>query len=127
MTDKMIEDVKRSRGRPRNLKNRTALLDAGKKLLLEKGLSVSVDAIVAKADVSKATFYNYFADKEAFIEAVLSTESDRTITDSQLLASSSKPLREALVEFGVRYLNFANEYQLIKWDRLIASASDIYP
>jgi TetR/AcrR family transcriptional repressor of mexJK operon len=32
-----------------------------------------------------------------------------------------------LTEFGVRLLDFANEYQLIKWDRLIASASDIYP
>jgi TetR/AcrR family transcriptional repressor of mexJK operon len=123
----MTDHIKRGRGRPRNLENRSALLAAGKALLLDHGFGVKVDTIAAKAGVAKATFYNYFADKEAFVEAVLLNESDRTITDEQFDAASEKPLREALTEFGVRYLAFANERQLIKWDRLIASTNDVYP
>src|SRR6478672_10856841 len=104
----MTDPIKKGRGRPRNLENRNALLAAGKTLLLNQGFRVKVDTIVAKAGVAKATFYNYFADKEAFVEAVLLNESDRTITDEQFEAASKKPLREALTEFGMRYLEFAN-------------------
>lgn len=123
----MTDQNKRGRGRPRNLENRSALMAAGRTLLLEQGFGVKVETIAVKAGVAKATFYNYFEDKEAFVEAVLLSESDKTITDEQYDQAATKPLREALHEFGLRYLRFANERQLIKWDRLIASTNDIYP
>jgi len=123
----METPVKRGRGRPRKLESRAALLQAGRALLLEHGFGVRVDTIAVKAGVAKATFYSYFQDKEAFVEAVLLNESDKTITDAQFDAAATKPVREALTEFGVRYLSFANERQLIRWDRLIASTNDVYP
>lgn len=122
-----MNDVKRGRGRPRKLEASDALLDAGRELLLSHGIRVTVDAIVAKARIAKTTFYTYFADKEAFIEAVMLRESARTISDEEYLASRDEDLRTVLIRFGIRYLTFANEMRLTAWDRLIASANDIYP
>jgi TetR/AcrR family transcriptional regulator, mexJK operon transcriptional repressor len=95
--------------------------------LLTHGIRVTVDAVVARARVAKTTFYTYFADKEAFIEAVMLRESARTISDEEFLASHTGDLRDVLTRFGMRYLAFANEVRLPAWDRLIASANDIYP
>jgi TetR/AcrR family transcriptional repressor of mexJK operon len=122
-----MTEPKRSRGRPKKLEAADALLGAGRDLLLTYGMRVTVDAIVAKAGVAKTTFYTYFADKEAFIEAVLLRESARTISDEQYRASLDGDLRAALVMFGSQYLAFANEVRLSAWDRLIASANDAYP
>lgn len=122
-----MTEPKRSRGRPRKLEAVDALLDAGREALLAHGMRVTVDAIVARAGVAKTTFYTYFADKEAFIEAVLLRESARTISDQQYRESLDGDLRETLVRFGSQYLAFANEVRLSAWDRLIASANDIYP
>ncbi|MFZ4875007.1 TetR/AcrR family transcriptional regulator [Janthinobacterium sp. Mn2066] len=122
-----MSEVKRGRGRPRKLECQETLLEVGKNLLLTHGLRVSVDAIVAKAEVAKTTFYTYFADKEAFIEAVLLRESAHTISDDDFSSAATTDLREVLLAFGTRYLRFANQRHLLGWDRLIASAYDIYP
>lgn len=122
-----MTEVRRNRGRPRKLEASEALMDAGRDLLLTHGIRMTVDAVVLKAKVAKSTFYTYFADKEAFIEAVMRRESARTISDEEYLASQNGDLREVLIKFGIRYLTFANEVRLTAWDRLISSASDIYP
>lgn len=117
----------RARGRPKKLDSADLLLDAGCVLLLSHGARVTVDAIAAKAGVAKTTFYTYFRDKETFIEAVMLRESARTISDSEFAAAEKAPLHDVLQAFGERYLRFANENRLLQWDRLIASANDIYP
>ncbi|WP_165390990.1 TetR/AcrR family transcriptional regulator [Pseudoduganella lutea] len=122
-----MTEPRRGRGRPRKLEAADALLDAGRDLLLTHGMRVTVDAIVARAGVAKTTFYTYFADKEAFIEAVMLRESARTISDQQFRDALDGEVRETLVRFGSQYLAFANEVRLSAWDRLIASANDIYP
>jgi TetR/AcrR family transcriptional repressor of mexJK operon len=119
--------AKRGRGRPRKLDAVDALLNAGRELLLAHGLRVTVDMIAARAQVAKTTFYTYFKDKEAFVEAVMLRESARTISDEEFVAAQEGELRDNLVRFGVQYLTFANELRLAAWDRLIASANDIYP
>jgi AcrR family transcriptional regulator len=53
------------RGRPRSEKARGAILDASAELLLERGLAaVSMDAVAARAEVSKATIYRWWPTKE---------------------------------------------------------------
>jgi AcrR family transcriptional regulator len=53
------------RGRPRSEKAHTAILDAAADLLLDKGLAaVSMDAVAARAGVSKATIYRWWPTKE---------------------------------------------------------------
>lgn len=55
----------------RRARTRAALLDAGRALYALRGLeAVSVDEIVAAADVAKGSFYNHFRDKDGFARAI---------------------------------------------------------
>lgn len=59
----------------RKLATRQALLGATQALLAKRSLdALSVDEIVARADVARGTFYNYFADKDA-LERELASQS----------------------------------------------------
>jgi AcrR family transcriptional regulator len=63
------------RGRPRSEKARSAILEAAAELLLERGLSaVSMDAVAARAGVSKATIYRWWPTKETLALDALYTE-----------------------------------------------------
>jgi AcrR family transcriptional regulator len=54
------------RGRPRSEKAQNAVLEAATDLLLDQGLAaVSMDAIAARAGVSKATIYRWWPTKES--------------------------------------------------------------
>jgi AcrR family transcriptional regulator len=55
----------------RRARTRAALLEAGRALYALRGLeAVSVDEIVAAADVAKGSFYNHFRDKDGFAREV---------------------------------------------------------
>ncbi len=77
MTTRPAPAPARSRPRParrpdrRRERTRSALLEAGRALLAERGVdALSVDEIVAAADVAKGSFYNHFADKEGFAREI---------------------------------------------------------
>jgi AcrR family transcriptional regulator len=54
------------RGRPRSDKAHIAILESAAELLLEQGLTaVSMDAVAARAGVSKATIYRWWPTKES--------------------------------------------------------------
>lgn len=55
----------------RRKRTRSALLHAGRALLAHRDVdSLSVDEIVAAADVAKGSFYNHFPDKEVFAREI---------------------------------------------------------
>jgi len=55
----------------RRARTRAALLKAGRTLLAQREVgSLSVDEIVAAADVAKGSFYNHFADKDVFAREI---------------------------------------------------------
>ena len=63
------------RGRPRSAKAHAAILKAAASLLLEHGLdAVSMDAVAARAGVSKATIYRWWPTKETLALDALYTE-----------------------------------------------------
>ncbi len=56
---------------PKGRRTREALLEAGAAVAEESGLAgLSVAAVTARAGVAKGTFYVYFGDREAFIDAL---------------------------------------------------------
>lgn len=56
---------------PRAARTREALLAAGFDLLAERPIdAIAIDAVVARAGVAKGSFFNHFADKQAFAEAI---------------------------------------------------------
>jgi AcrR family transcriptional regulator len=69
----MATDVSRGPGRPRSATARATILDATLALLGEVGLdAVSMDAVAARARVSKATIYRRWPSREAMLaDAVL--------------------------------------------------------
>lgn len=63
-----------------------ALLDAAAALFVEKGVpSTSIDDIVVRAGVAKGTFYHYFQDRAAMLEA-LRRRYSHTFADAAQLA-----------------------------------------
>ncbi|MBS0474215.1 MAG: TetR/AcrR family transcriptional regulator [Proteobacteria bacterium] len=56
---------------PRAQRTRAALLDAGLDLLADRPIdAVAIDEVVARAGVAKGSFFNHFADKQAFADAI---------------------------------------------------------
>ena len=56
---------------PRAARTRAALVSAGFDLLAEKPIdAIPIDEVVVKAGVAKGSFFNHFADKQAFAEAI---------------------------------------------------------
>jgi len=55
----------------RRIRTRAALLAAGRTLLAVRDIDgISVDEIVAAADVAKGSFYNHFSDKDGFAREI---------------------------------------------------------
>lgn len=123
----MMNENKRQKGRPKDPLKEQAILQAARRLFLEKGLNVTTAEIARIAGVAKATLYANFADKETLIEAVLRQESDLTISDKEFSQRHSLPLQEVLTAFGSRFVRFINQKELTGWDRLIASAAIRHP
>ncbi|MFI6341288.1 TetR/AcrR family transcriptional regulator [Streptomyces sp. NPDC050535] len=70
---------------------RTAILAAARELFVRQGVDrVSMDAIAARAEVSKRTMYDYFGDKRRLFLAILSAASE------SLLATMRRALDEHL-------------------------------
>ncbi len=56
---------------------RQAVLDAARDLFVTQGVDrVSMDTVAAEAQVSKATVYGYFGDKERLFRAILADASE---------------------------------------------------
>lgn len=92
---------------------RAAILAAARELFLANGFDrSSVDAVAARAGVSKRTVYDYFGDKQTLLQAVVDTvgESlvatirrilDDTLTDVADLTGTAD-LEDVLVAFSMR-------------------------
>jgi AcrR family transcriptional regulator len=66
------QDAARAPGRPRSAASHQAILEATLELLAEKGFrAMSMDAVAARAGVSKATIYRRWKSKEELVEELL--------------------------------------------------------
>jgi TetR/AcrR family transcriptional repressor of mexJK operon len=78
-------------------------------MFLERGVeAVAVEAIAARAGVSKATFYKHFADKATLFEAAVRREMQRIEVAQQLLSQSESDmnLEATLRQFGIGLMSF---------------------
>lgn len=89
---------------------RAAILTAARELFLTDGFDrTSVDAVSARAGVSKRTVYDYFGDKQTLLQAVVADISEsliatvrRTIAGSLTGITDPAQLEDALVGFSLR-------------------------
>jgi AcrR family transcriptional regulator len=96
----------------RRTRTRAALLRAGRSLLATRDIDgISVDEIVAAADVAKGSFYNHFADKELFareIGGAVRRQAERSVALAN--AGVSDPPQRLARGLCV-YLRFAIEHR----------------
>lgn len=89
---------------------RSAILSAARELFLTDGFDrSSVDAVAARAGVSKRTLYDYFGDKQTLLRAVVETASQsllavirRTLDETLASITEVAQLEDALVDFSMR-------------------------
>jgi TetR/AcrR family transcriptional repressor of mexJK operon len=89
---------------------RAAILSAARELFLADGFDrSSVDAVAARAGVSKRTVYDYFGDKQTLLQAVVDTVGQslittirRTLDDTLTDLVETADLEDALVTFSMR-------------------------
>jgi TetR/AcrR family transcriptional repressor of mexJK operon len=96
-------------GRPSDPTLATNLLDAGWQMFLERGVEpVAVEAIAARAGVSKATFYKHFPDKTALFEEAVLREMERIEAAQKLTAldDTRTDLADRLRRFGIGLMSF---------------------
>jgi AcrR family transcriptional regulator len=121
----------RKSGRPLRadaLKLREQILEVATELFLEQGYgSTSIEAVAARAGVSKRTFYDRFDDKAALFAAVVHyiIEHIRPPADVPLLAGASLP--EILRRLAGLILQAALSPPAIALHRLVTGESSRFP
>lgn len=79
----------------RRERTRAALLAAGARQFARRGVApVSVEELIAEADISRATFYGLFSSKYSLLEGILNPIFEAAIRESRALAE--RPVAEAI-------------------------------
>ena len=105
------------------------ILGAARELFLEHGFSdVSMDAVTARAGVSKATVYGHFATKEELFAAVIRSSALRKWWRGWRRSRSRVGIREADLEaFSVAFQASALVPEARAWQRLVIAEAQRRP
>jgi TetR/AcrR family transcriptional repressor of mexJK operon len=92
-------------GRPKDAGKRSAIVAAARDLFCSQPYeTVTMEAVAARAGVSKMTVYSHFADKETVFETVVATVSDQMTSAMGGPDHAEAPLVERLTAIGVAFL-----------------------
>ncbi|PLY05792.1 MAG: TetR family transcriptional regulator [Arcobacter sp.] len=95
------------KNRPLNEEKRKAIIKASIREFYEKGFEgSSMDTISKEANVSKATVYNHFKNKEELFIAITEILKDRLYESFKYTYNKDKPIEEQLYEMGKQELDF---------------------
>ncbi|MEU6954219.1 TetR/AcrR family transcriptional regulator [Streptomyces sp. NPDC045714] len=117
-------------------RKRAAILSAARELFLADGFDrSSVDAVAARAEVSKRTVYDYFGDKRTLLRAVvdsvgqsLVTTVRRTLDDTLTEPTGAAELEDGLVAFAMRIAtDMLGSAEYTTLQRLVRSESGHLP
>lgn len=115
------------RGRQPDLAKREAILAAAQALFLERGYEgVGIEAIAAKAGVSKVTVYGHFGDKTALFTAAVESECEK-IRGALLFDDGQAPLKERLATFGHSMIAFLSRPEMVRFEQRIAAETSKHP
>lgn len=109
----------RRAGRPKSHEKRTAILNAAGDAFLEQGFdATSVEAIAARAGVSKQTVYSHFETKEALLHAVVGNKvAAYEFADASTLWR--RPPREGLGELARGHLELLLDPEVVAMHRVV--------
>jgi len=118
-----IPRVTRPPGRPRDIGKGVAILDAGWELFLERGVEATpIEAIAAKAGVSKVTLYTHYPDKAALFRAAVEREMERIEAAQQHHPSDDRiaTIADQLRGFGLGIMTFLTSKPAIDFYSVVA-------
>ncbi|MDH6269094.1 TetR/AcrR family transcriptional repressor of mexJK operon [Rhizobium sp. SG_E_25_P2] len=94
-------------GRPKDPVKRQAIVAAATVMFTEQAYEdVTVEAVAAKAGVSKVTIYNSFKDKDTLFETVIDSIMEGVVGDPAW-AETGQPLKQRLNQIGAVFLTSA--------------------
>jgi len=113
-------------GRPKDMGKRSAILEAAKTLFTELGYDgASMDAIAARAGVSKLTVYSHFGDKQNLFIRSVEALCVKWLPDELFTTDQGADLREKLIGIARLFLTLTSTPATIATQRtLIAPRTD---
>ena len=101
----MQQHRSRRSNRERSDATRTALIEAGRRLFVEKSYAeTSTPDLVAEAGLTRGALYHHFADKQALFRAVVEAESAAVAKEIECAAPAGLMPLEALRKGGEAFL-----------------------
>jgi AcrR family transcriptional regulator len=120
MTPRATEQ-KPSRGHKKRARTRDQLIQAGLQVLANKGDALTISDVVAQAEVSNGTFYNYFADRDELI---------RVLAERSLVTIAAQSAGQVIGEDPAKRFALATSRVLLRaqqdptWGRVILRLAD---
>lgn len=94
--------------------NRERLLDAAEECFLSFGVvETTIDDLVRRTGISRATLYRHVGNKEQVIAAVAARHLNRVLADVLGLLDGRPSLGDALIETILYLVDYAHEHELI--------------
>lgn len=116
--------AKPAAGRPKDPEKRGAILQAAATLFLEQGFErTSVDAIAARAGVSKLTVYSHFDGKEGLFRALIAEKCGEHFEAREFSALAVLGPREALMRVANGFLGLMFHPDVVALHRVLMNAA----
>ena len=110
------------RGRPKDPGKRAAILDAAKELFARGGLAgTSMEAIAARAGVSKLTLYSHFKRKEELFQQAVIAKCEEHAPPSLYEVKPGEPLRARLITLASGFLALIMSDESMELHRMMAA------
>lgn len=116
----------KSKGRPKDPEKRATIMEAAGKLFLELGYEgTSLDAIAARAGVSKLTVYSHFNDKAGLFTCLVTNKCKEYAAGKSREELQQLPTKLALTRLAEGYMKLILNPDVLAFHRLmIADAGD---
>jgi len=107
--------------RPSSQRKLDDILRAAQEEFFSNGFSAtSIEAIAARAQVSKVTIYNHFGDKAALFEKMFEKQLSQMRDNFEISNLDQKGLRDILTTAGLGMLDFLSKPRMVRVERMLA-------
>lgn len=107
---------------------RRQILEGAGRIFSELGFdATSMSDVAREAQVSKATLYVYFQDKEHLFTAICAEQRDRKVAEKIALLDVEQPIFDVLHRFGVEILTAMSQPFVVAAHRIVIGVAERMP
>lgn len=89
--------------------------------------AASMSDVAREAEVSKATLYVYFQNKEQLFTSICAERRDRNIAELMQMLDRSRPVEEVLIEFGSESMRRLSQPFVVAAHRIVIGVAERMP